>query len=193
MPSTRKSKTSKSGSGSRSGSRKATNPIDADELLRALQLAGVSKENAQIIAGVAFSVLGVYDPNKKVAASAAAAAEEVTEELTHAPQTKKVEAAITEAAAAATATASQAGGAWDTEHLWGFYTTATATMGIISHASVQATKRILLAAGCDSRIINIVCFMIPCLLHGLPELIAPGAIPGLAYVPPAAAAKPKAD
>jgi hypothetical protein len=188
MPSTRKSKSSSARSSSRSRSRAGAKPINGDELIRALTQIGVSEENARLIVGLTLGVVGTYDPNTKVAGAARDAAEEVADEIEHAPHTKKVEEAIREAANQAEAGAPpQAGGAWDTQHLWGFYTTATATMGAISFASVQATKRILLAAGCDSRIINIVCFMIPCLLHGLPELIAPGAIPGLAYVPPAKA------
>ena len=171
-------------SDSGNSSRKATKPVNADELRRALMLVGVAEANAQIIAGAALSVVGIYDPNKRVAEAAAAAAEEVTEELKHAPHTKQVEKALTEAASAATASNAQAGGAWDTPLFGGIYTKATAFMGAVSFGAVQATKNILEAAGCDPRVINIVCFMIPCLLHGLPELIAPGAVPGLAYAQP---------
>jgi hypothetical protein len=175
----------KSRSKSKTRSR-SSKPLGLDsQIVGAFVKSGVTEENARILATTLLTFIGTYDTHPRVAAKAQEAGEVVAEQVVAADPVA-VRAALNEAAADAVAAQKQKGGSpirWNRTVVPGLYTTATAAMWAVGFASVQAIKRVLVAAGCDSRIVNVACYMIPCLLHALPEVFAPGVVPGLSYAP----------
>jgi hypothetical protein len=174
-----KSKSKSKAKSQQTRKRSATGPPLDDAIVGAFLGVGVPEENARILAATILSTIGTYEPKARVAAKAQEAAEENAEEI-EAADPAAVRAALTEASAA-----TQRGGApsWGAPILGGIYTPATAALGAAAYAAMQAIRHVLLKAGCDSRVINLACYMIPCLLHALPEILVPGAIPGLSYAP----------